>query len=83
MVIALTANDFVRKGEAVVDAFREGNELRQIRLGCLSPMEQAGGRCVQDSCGIAQHMQPGPNSPFQTLSTHSKTKIKPGSVILV
>jgi len=36
MVIALTANGFVRKGEAVVDALHEGNGLRQIRLACLS-----------------------------------------------
>lgn len=78
MVIALTANDFVRKGEAVVEAFHEGNELRQVRRACLSLMQPAGGWCVWDSCSIAQHMQ-----PFQTLSTHNKPKINPISVILV
>lgn len=40
MVITLRANDFVRKGEAVFDVFREGNEFRQIRVACLSPQSR-------------------------------------------
>lgn len=36
MVIALTPNDFVRKGEAVVGAFHEVHEFIQIGPGCFS-----------------------------------------------
>ena len=46
MVIALTANGFVRKGEAVVDALHEGNGLRQADKTSLSQPRVAGGRTV-------------------------------------